>query len=266
MRTKAIFPIISIILLIAGLITIVPVDSQAANATFGATLSYPGTVYSFEYFHLNVTETPGYSNYSATIYAGAQNVTNMKPITADQKVSEKNGSFEFSLIAPSYAPQTMYVYIQESADYNGVQVKHSQEIEIKVVSPIVFHAQLSDSLPVPIYNLTVLFYLDGQQVGSKYVPSLMPNDTVVVNLTLPSNLVSQGEHSLEITVSNASVFINSNKQSYTTTFYFGTPHNYDWIYYISIGAAIFMGFLFFVATRRKKGMGYIPKWKKAKKK
>ena len=266
MKLKSIFPIIAIILLIAGLVTIVPVDSQAANATFGATLSYPGTVYSREYFNLNVTETPGYSNYSATVYAAAQNVTNMKPITADQKVSAKNGTFEFSLIAPSYAPQTMYVYIQESAEYKGVQVQHSQEIQIKVVSPIVFHAQLSDSLPVPIYNLTVLFYLDGQQVGSKFVSSLAPNDTVMVNLTLPSNLVSQGTHTLEITVSNASVFIDSSKQSYTTTFYYGTPPNYNWIYYVSIGAAVFMAFLFFVATRRKKGMGYVPKWKRAKKK
>lgn len=266
MKLKSIFPIIAIILLIAGLVTIVPVDSQAANATFGATLSYPGTVYSLEYFHLNVTETPGYSNYSATVYAAAQNVTNMKPITADQKVSAKNGTFEFSLIAPTYAPQTMYVYIQESAEYKGVQVQHSQEIQIKVVSPIVFHAQLSDSLPVPIYNLTVLFYLDGQQVGSKFVSSLTPNDTVMVNLTLPSNLVSQGTHTLEITVSNASVFIDSSKQSYTTTFYYGTPPNYNWIYYVSIGAAVFMAFLFFVATRRKKGMGYVPKWKRAKKK
>ena len=266
MKLKSIFPIIAIILLIAGLVTIVPVDSQAANATFGATLSYPGTVYSLEYFHLNVTETPGYSNYSATVYAAAQNVTNMKPITADQKVSAKNGTFEFSLIAPSYAPQTMYVYIQESAEYKGVQVQHSQEIQIKVVSPIVFHAQLSDSLPVPIYNLTVLFYLDGQQVGSKFVSSLAPNDTVMVNLTLPSNLVSQGTHTLEITVSNTSVFIDSSKQSYTTTFYYGTPPNYNWIYYVSIGAAVFMAFLFFVATRRKKGMGYVPKWKRAKKK
>ncbi len=266
MRMKNIFSFAAIFLLAVSFISIVPINSQAANPSFGASLNYPGTVYSLQSFKLYVNETPGYSNYSAVIYAGAQNVTNMKPVTADQKVSQKNGSFEFLLIAPSYAPQSMYVYIQESADYNGVAVSHQQEIKINVVTPIVFHAQLRDSLPVPIYNVTVIFYLDGQTVGTRFVSALTPNNTEVINLTLPSTLVSPGEHTLDITVSNTSVFVNNNQQSYATTFYVGTPPNYNWIYYVSIGAAIFMAFLFFVATRRKKGMGYVPKWKRAKKK
>ncbi|MHB8361541.1 MAG: hypothetical protein ACYDAO_06015 [Thermoplasmataceae archaeon] len=265
MNSRKIFSGIALLFLAMSVLMVVPGESNAANQTFGATLNYPGTVYSLQNFSFYVNETPGYSNYSAVVYAGAQNVTNMDPITPNQKVSPNNGSFHFLMIAPAFAPQTMYVYVQEFADFHGVQVKNYVEIKINVVQPVVFHAVLSDKLSVPVYNVTVIFLLDSHQVGTKFVNVVNPNSTTNVNLTLPSDLISTGEHTLEITVSNASVFIN-NKQSFVTNFYVGTPPNYSWIYYISVGAAIFMAFLFFASTRKKKGMSYVPKWRKAKKK
>ncbi len=223
---------------------------------------------SFEYtgesYHIFVNSTQGYSNYSAIMYLSANDVKGMTPSSAVAKKSSI-GYFEFNLTAPSIANQTVYGLICVKATYNGTPVSTSASFNSNIYDPVTLYGSVTNTGSVEYHNVPVGFYINGgKALGTITVKTLPADTTKVVNLTIPSNLVSAGENTLEVAVVVNSTQSYSGIGKYTENFYYGHPPNYSWFYYIVAIVVIFMVFLTVTsATGRRTKQ---PKWRTRKSK
>ena len=85
-------------------------QSYASNGSFNATVSHPSAVYKSQFFHIYLNATPGYSNYSSTIYLGSEYAVGLSSGSTTHQLS-KHGYFEYNITAPNAAGQSIFVTI-----------------------------------------------------------------------------------------------------------------------------------------------------------
>lgn len=233
---------------------------------FHQAVSIPSYSFTNESMVLYVNDTYGFSNYTLTIYAGGNNVTGMSPIGSFHTFQATNPDFKVNFTAPEQA-QTVYFTIISVANYGASNVSSKANYQLKIISPLVFHAEVTNKGTNPIHNLTLDFYLDGATlpIGDVVIPTLLPNQVVVANLTYPFQSMGSGEHTLKVTTQSPLVSINGNTGSSTSNFYYGTPPNYTWIYYIAAIVVVFMIFMALSSGRRPPAGSRPPKWRNRKK-
>jgi hypothetical protein len=236
----------------------IDVNSFASTNGFSGTITAPGSVYEKQVFQVTATSSVGYSNYSATLYLGANYVKGMTPANSEHLTS-KTGQFQFNVTAPSADNQTIYGDIILSATYFNTPVSTTVNFHTVVYSSVTLTAKITNTASIPYYNIPVKFILNGVPFSSQTISILAPYSSKSVNLTIASDLVNPNSvNSLNLEVLNASAF-SGVPPVYKTTFYFGHPPNYNWIYYISGAVAVFMVFLV-LSSGRGRGTKQ-PKWR-----
>lgn len=220
--------------------------------------------YTNELFHIFVNSTSGYSNYSAILYLSANDVTGMSPASSVVKKSS-NGFFEFNLTAPSVANQTVYGLVCVRADYKGTPVSASASLSSAIYDPITLYGTIMNTASVSYSHIPVGFYVNGgKTLGIVDVKTLAANTMETVNITIPSNLLSSGTNTLQVSVVTNSTQAYSGISVYHETFYYGHPPNYSWFYYIVGIVVIFMIFLTVTSATGKRTKQ--PKWRTRKSK
>ncbi len=236
--------------------------SHATNGSFNVTVSHPSSVYKNERFQIFFNESQGFSNYTATIYTAAEYAIGLSAGGNSHELS-KSGFFEFNITAPDAANQSVYITIYATATYGSVEVSKIINIAIPVYEPITLSAYISNIESTTYSNMSIQFILNGAIISTKVV-SLGPGASKEITVIEPSSLLNNGINTLQVKILNGSLFTGV-KSSYVSTFYYGTPPNYDWIYYISGGVVIFMVFLVLASGKRKTATGQ-PKWRYNRKK
>lgn len=235
---------------------------------FNQSISASGYSFVGQNFTVYVNDTNGFANYSVTAYVAGNNLTGLSPTSSIHNFQASNPDFKFSVTSPSTS-QTLYITIISAAQSGSTAVKSSQTIQVTIVDPIVFHAVVKNTGVSTVKNLTVNFYLDnsGSPIGNVTVKSIAPNQAVSVNFTYPLDPVKylgNGEHTLKVTTGSQLISINGNIGSSTTTFYYGTPPNYNWIFYVAAIVVVFMVFLALSSGRKTTPGMRAPKWRKQK--
>ncbi len=234
-------------------------------AIFSASVNYRSSVITNQNIHVYVNATYGFSNYNLTVYFAGENMTGFQPTDSFHQFSASSPYFIFNITAPS-TPQTVFMHIVVTASNGTGTLTYSTQNEITVYSPIVLYAAVTNSGPVPLYNLTLQFFIDGSQRSTVTIPVIASHRTVKVNTTVvPVPALSKGKHTVTVKVSgnNPLVLINGEQAtSYSSSFYYGTPPNYTWIYYIAAAVVVFMAFLVFASGRRAPAGAMRPKWRK----
>ncbi|KAA8922287.1 CARDB domain-containing protein [Thermoplasma sp.] len=247
--------IATFVLLLAG-----SVASAQTAPFYSSQVSYPSDVGTGQQFNITIISTAGFSNYNFTIYIAGTNLTGISPTNTIHQYYASKYNYTATITAPE-TPQTLYLYIVTSADFDGVQYNYSEMIMISVISPIYFHVFLSNPTSYLVYNVTATFYIDGVPVMQKTVQKIMPGSTVEVNATYVNPNLGHGSHTLTVTLNNANIKIDGNSNSISTRFYYGTPPDYNWIYYVFAFVLVFMVVMVLGSGRGRNQ----PKWKKSKK-
>lgn len=265
MKRTAIMAVIS--LLFISTIASVGVSSAYTYVPpFSQTVSMPSYAFGGQNFTIYVNESFGFSNYTLTVYIGGDNLTGLSPQSSQHFFQASNPDFKLNVTSP-VSPQSLYVRVVAAAQFASANVTSKTSYTVSVVSPIVFHAVVVNKGVSTVHNLTIDFYLDNSQfpAGNVTVATLLPNQQVVVNFTYPRESLPQGEHTLTVSSSSSFVQVNGQSGTYTSNFYYGTPPNYNWIFYVAIVVVIVMGFLALSAGRRPSGgAARPPKWRRNK--
>ncbi len=232
---------------------------------FTQTASLPSYSFVNQNFTVYVNETFGFTNYTLTAYIGGENLTGTSQQSSVHYFHASNPDFKFNITSPA-VKQTIYIKVIAAADYNGASVISSSTYTVTVSQPIVFHAQIVNKGITTVHNLTLDFYLDNSQFPSGHVTvaSLAPNQVVDVNFTYPFESLTTGEHTLTVSTTASSIQINGNTGSSTSSFYYGTPPNYNWIYYVAVIVIIVMAFFALSAGRKPAAGMRPPKWRRNK--
>jgi hypothetical protein len=132
-----------------------------------------------------------------------------------------------------------------------------------VYEAVKLYAEIYNSNYIPYYNVTVNITVNGAFAGQEKITKLSPYTKVRLNVTVSSSLISYDKvNTLEVKVLNAASYKNGVSVSYSSKFFYGSPPNYSWIYYISGIVIIFMVFLV-LSSGRGRGTKQ-PKWKNRK--
>ncbi|EQB69593.1 MAG: hypothetical protein AMDU5_GPLC00003G0143 [Thermoplasmatales archaeon Gpl] len=229
---------------------------------FSAVLSPISAVYEGQHFSMFVNATSGYSNYTATLYLGANYDKGMSPLNSTHE-SSKSGYFEFNITAPEADNQTIYGSIYLTASFYGTPVNYTSEFHVNVYAPVRLYAEVYNSNYIPYYNVTISFVINGATFKTDTISKLTPYSKEKLNITVSSNVLDYGKvNTLEVKVLNAASYKNGVSVSYSSKFFYGSPPNYSWIYYISGIVIIFMVFLV-LSSGRGRGTKQ-PKWKNRK--
>ncbi len=263
LKTLSVFFFLAIVVLPAASVSHSATYTAAGKAypsVFNAVVQYRSVAYTGENVTVYVNGTYGFENYNLTVYFAGNNLTGFRPTNTYHNYSVNNPYFSFNITAPT-TPQMVYMYVVLSATDGSGTVKFSSMYPLKVVSPMILHATVSNPSSVPVYNTHINFFIDGISVASRVVPYIAPHGKVVVSVTLALTVkLSSGEHTLTVSVNSAALMVNGAVSQYTSKFYYGTPPNYTWIYYIAAAVIAFMAFMAFAAgKKRTPGM---PKWKR----
>lgn len=260
-----------------GLLALLVLSSFAAAGTasaysyvqpFNQAVSTPSYSFVGQNFTVYINDTNGFTNYTMTAYVGGENLTGLSPTTSVHQFQATNPDFAMNIKSPAIS-QTIYITIVSAAQYGATSVKTSQTFQVTVVNPIVFHAVMLNTGVSTVRNLTVNFYLDNSNnpIGNVTVKSIAPNQAVNVNFTYPldpAKYLGNGEHTLTVSASSPLIDINGVPGSSTTHFYYGTPPNYNWIFYIAAIVVVFMVFLALSSGRKTSPGMRTPKWRKEK--
>ena len=238
------------------------VMTDAYPSILNLQISGPSYAYYGQQLTLYLNSTYGFANYSLTLYIAGYNLTGFGPESQIHLYNATNGNFVQQITTPDYT-QTLTIYgaLQVSA---GDQIMYANSsLTIQVEKPIILNAVISNPTQIPMYNVTVFFSIDNTVVATKVVSYVAPYSKATVNVSIdPSYPVSlsQGKHTITITINNPQAEVNG-QTSYTGSFYYGTPPNYDWIYYVAAAVIVFMAFLVFTSGKRR-NTPRKPKWKK----
>ena len=236
--------------------------------TFGQSVVTPSFSFVGQNFTVYVNDTGGFANYSMTAYIAGENLTGLSPTSTIHNFQANKPDFSFNVTSPNIS-QTLYISITSGAQYGSSSVKTTHTFQVNIVNPIVFHAVVLNTGVSTVRNLTVDFYLDSSTnpVGNVTVKSIAPNQAMTVNFTYPLNPVKylgNGEHTLKVTSTSPLITINGQQGSSISNFYYGTPPNYNWIFYVAAIVVVFMVFLALSAGRRTRPGMRTPKWRKEK--
>ena len=235
---------------------------------FSQSVEVPSFSFVGQNFTVYVNDSYGFSNYTVTAYIAGNNLTGLSPTSSVHDFQAKSPDFKFNVKSP-LTSQVLYLTIISAAQYGSVAVKTSQTYQVTVVDPIVFHAVVLNTGVTTMKNLTVDFYLDNSPnpIGNVTVSSIAPNQAVNVNFTYPLDPVKylgSGQHTLKVSTSSSLININGKPGASITTFYYGTPPNYNWIYYVAAIVIIFMVFLALSSGRKPVPGMRAPKWRRQK--
>lgn len=259
MMKKAI--ILATILLMLASGSVAAVASASTPSSYSTQVQVPYYVYTNETFNMYINSTYGFSNYSVTIYIAGDNLSGISPSNTYHNFSSSNPDFKVSLTAPK-ATQTLTLLVKTTASTGSGLKKSTETYTVKVISPIFLHASLSNRQSVAMYNVTVNFYVDNTYVASKTISKLGAYQTVVVNYTWTAPYLTKGSHTLKVAVNNSLVSVDNGGTSVTSHFYYGTPPNFTWIYYIAAAVGVFMIIMVSGAGRRPRVGERRPKWRK----
>lgn len=235
-------------------------SSQAYPSVFTAQVDHPSVAYTSQNISVYVNVTYGFHNYNVTVYYAGQNLTGMQPLLTFHQYEYNYSYFHFYMIMPK-APGPVLLYLIATASTSTGNVSFRTQTQITVESPLILHAIVKNPSSVPIRDATLTFLIDGSIVSTKVV-SLVPaggSVNVYVSLVLSTPL-STGKHTVTVKIDSSVALINNAGSTYSSTFYYGNPPNFNWIYYVAGGVVIFMAFLAFAAGRRRPSTG--PKWKR----
>ncbi len=232
---------------------------------FSQTTALPSYSFVNQNFTVYVNETFGFTNYTLTAYIGAENLSGSSQQASVHYFHASNPDFKFNVTAPA-TPQTVYIKVVAAAEYNGASVISSSTYSVTISQPIVFHAKIVNKGVSTVHNLTVDFYLDNSQfpAGHVTVASIAPNQVVYVNFTYPFESLTPGEHTLTVTTQSSLIQVNGDTGKSTSSFYYGTPPNYNWIYYVAVVVIIVMVFFALSAGRKPAAGMRPPKWRRNK--
>ncbi len=251
---------ILLVAILLGSVLLVTSSASGYAPPLSSTLSLPSYIGEGQNFTLYVSDTGGFSNYSVTVYLAGENMTGASPSFSYHNTS-KLPDFKVNITAPLYA-ETLYIQVFSTGDYNGKVVSSPKyNTSIKVITPIVFSAVLTNPGNGYVKNLTVDFYMDGTLVHTETVSSIGPLKSVNVTYNYTNPSLSIGTHTLGVSTSNPLMEINGHTGTVSISFYYGSPPNYTWIYYVAGVVAVFMGLLAYGAGRRSKPKVSKPKWK-----
>ncbi|MCL4341628.1 MAG: hypothetical protein M1431_06010 [Candidatus Thermoplasmatota archaeon] len=257
---KVRFAVIALSLLAVLIIGFAGSSSASYIPPFSSAVTLPSYATTGQNVTFYVNDSLGFNNYTVTVYISGENLTGASPSTSYHTTHKSDPDFAVSLKMPS-SPQTVYVTVVSGANYSSHYVHRSYSYTVNVIAPIIFYATVSDTGTVAIHNLTVDFTVDGQFVGTATASYIPPGGSYTVNFTYVNPYLTDGEHTLTVSVNNPAVSIDGSTGSYTTHFYYGSPPNYDWIYYVAAVVVAFMIFLAMTAGRRS-NLPNRPKWRK----
>jgi hypothetical protein len=250
-------------IILVALLMIVPAFALVSSASSPVVdivhVSYPSNVYVGQTFTVYVNNSAGFTNYSTVVYFAGENLTGFSPTNTFENFGVKNTDTSFNVTAPAQA-QTIYMFVKTSAMYGNRYENFSQTFDVNVYNTVSLNAAVSNSNSFAVDNVLVTFELNGNVYGTQTV-NLSAGSSQTVSLKLFNYLLSDGKYTLTVTVSNPMIKVNGNAGSSTTTFYVGSPPNYDWIYYVAIAVFLFMAFIVFASGRRPNRPSK-PKWKK----
>lgn len=214
-----------------------------------------GTVYTNESFSIYVNSTYGFNNYTAILVFSGMNLTGMSPGTTVIVQNNSSPDIVFNITAPSN-PGVVTILVMTSAMGSKV-MEYTTTVQFTVVNPIRMQATVSNPTLYYMYNVTVVFALNGNNVSKIVIPKLAPYSSEVISTNSSAvSLISKGENSIQVYSSTPGTIVSG-----STTFYYGAPPNYTWIYYIAAVVVAFMIFLAYSAGRRR-SIPKSPKWKK----
>lgn len=264
MKRTVILAIISILFL-SSIASVGVSSAYSYVPPFSQVISAPSFSFEGQNFTVYANETFGFTNYTLTAYIGGENLTGMSPQSTIHTFHPTNPDFSFNVTPPSLS-QKLYIRVVAAAQYGPSNVTSTSTYQVTIVTPVVFHAQVLNKGVSTVHNLTIDFYLDNSQfpVGNVTVATLSPNQQVIVNFTYPFESLTRGEHTLTVSAQSSLIQINGNTGTSTSHFYYGTPPNYNWIYYVAIIVIAVMAFLAFSAGRRPAAGMRPPKWRKGK--
>lgn len=232
---------------------------------FSASVGYKSVLLVKSTSQIYINATSGFKNYNLTVYFAGENMTGFQPTNTFHKYQINNPYFVFNITAPT-SPQTVYFTINVSATNSTGRLYHVASYEISILSPIVLYATVTNKNSVPIYNITLAFEIDGIQRATKEVPVINSHSTVTISVSIvPLPPLKQGRHTITVSIvgNNPLILINGQQaNSYTSNFYYGSPPNYSWIYYIAVAVVVFMLFMIYASGRRPPAGSQVPKWRK----
>lgn len=235
-------------------------SSQEYPSVFTAQVDRPSVAYTGQNISIYVNVSYGFQNYNVTVYYAGQNLTGMQPLLTFHQYEYNDSYFHFYMIMPK-VPQKLILYVIATATASAGNVSYSTQTEITVESPLVLHAVVKNPTSVPIRDATLTFLIDGSIVSTKVVNLIPAGGSVNVNVSLVlSTPLSTGKHTITVKIDSSVALVNNAGSTYSSTFYYGTPPNFNWIYYVAGAVVIFMAFLAFAAGRRRPSTG--PKWKR----
>ena len=227
--------------------------STAYPSIFASTVSY-GAVFTNENFSIYVNSTYGFNNYTAVLIFSGQNLSGMAPGTTVLSKNQSNPDLVFNITAPSN-PGTLSIFVMTSARGSTI-MQYRTTVQLTVVSPLKMQATISNPTQFIMYNVTVTFALNGNNVSKIVIPKLVPYSTQVISINSAAiSLINKGDNTIQVFASTPGAVVSGD-----STFYYGTPPNYTWIYYIAAVVVAFMIFLALSAGRRS--IPKSPKWKK----
>lgn len=248
-----------------SLLMFIPGTMAASHPTFSISASpSSGFVGVNQTFYVNGTEASGYSNYTIVAYVSGNNLTGMNPATSYENFYGSSNNFSIKMKAPTTA-QTINVLVESFAQFEGTTVAAYENISVTIVNTLNFSAVVYNPTGITIRNLTVYFMLNGVTIGDRTISNISSDQSATVNYSYVPNpsQFKHGEYTLEIKTNNPLV------QSSTSTgsvqkFYYGTPPNYNWVFYVAAIVIIVMVFLALSAGRRGGGAAGLPspKWRR----
>ncbi len=229
--------------------------STAYPSVFSTSVSY-GSVYTGQDFTIWTNSTYGFTNYSVILIVSSNNLTGISPTGSTYVENQSSPYQEFNFTAPSTS-QTLFILMQSSALAGSKVVTYSRSFELQVVNPISMHADVNNPTSVTLYNVTVYFAINGDNITKYTIATLAPYSTYYVEVnTSATYLLNNGRNTLNVYVSTTAAYVSG-----TSSFYYGTPPNYTWIYYIAAVVVAFMIFLVYASGNRSVARRQ-PKWKR----
>lgn len=244
------------------LMMLAPAASLAGTSyptVFSTHVSFPD-VYTNETFTMYMNSTYGFDNYTTMVVFSGVNLSGMPHTYALNSGHSPNQIIYVTTPATS---QTLTVYLHSYASSSDGKVSKSyyRTFTIKVVSPIVLNATITNPTPSAMNNISVTFSMNNNNITTVKIASISPYGSYTVTTeTSYVFLLNKGTNTETIYVDNPGATVNGQTSVYSTTFHYGPHTSYSWIYYIAAAVVVFM--LFMVLTAGRKLPARRPKWKK----
>ena len=216
------------------------------------------------YVGTNTTETytiyvNGYFyKYGYHLFLTGENLSGLKQVEYTGMSSK--GVFKVNITFPA-TPQVVELAVMGIGYYENSSTPYTQiyYYKINVVKSIPFTVRIYNPSSLIIKNVTLSYYLNGNFIGNQTVSSINPGQYENITYYYVGTL-NQGTNSLVVKINSSVLKFSNYSNVYTMNFYYGSPPNYSWAWYLFAVVVVIVVFLILMAefSRRKPR----PKWKK----